>query len=108
MGLPMHRHNVRLRLVNWTRALGCIWALVLATSAAPMDSAHAGKWHEARHGGVHTAYRTRTRGHRGYSVTLREVWGPARMPPPPQDFGPHFDFPPEPLNGGLNHDPYAN
>ena len=41
-------------------------------------------------------------------VTLRDVWGPARMPPAPQDFGPHFDFPPEPLNGGLNHDPYPN
>ena len=44
----------------------------------------------------------------GYSLTLRDVWGPAKMPPAPQDFGPHFDFPPEPLNGGLLHDPYPN
>jgi len=44
----------------------------------------------------------------GYSLTRRDVWGPAKMPPAPQDFGPHFDFPPEPLNGGLTHDPYPN
>ena len=48
------------------------------------------------------------RGVGGYSLTLRDVWGPAKMPPPPKDFGPHFDFPPEPLNGGLSHDPYPN
>jgi hypothetical protein len=30
------------------------------------------------------------------------------MPPAPKDFGPHFDFPPEPLSGGLTHDPYPN
>ena len=48
------------------------------------------------------------RGVGGYSLTLRDVWGPAKMPPAPKDFGPHFDFPPEPLNGGLSHDPYPN
>jgi hypothetical protein len=30
------------------------------------------------------------------------------MPPAPKDFGPHFDFPPEALGGGLTHDPYPN
>jgi hypothetical protein len=30
------------------------------------------------------------------------------MPPAPKDFGPHFDFPPEPLNGAPLHDPYPN
>jgi hypothetical protein len=30
------------------------------------------------------------------------------MPPPPVDFGPHFDFPPQPLNGAPLHDPYPN
>ena len=51
----------------------------------------------------------RERGVGGYSLTLRDVWGPAKMPPAPNDFGPHFDFPPEPLNGGgLTHDPYPN
>jgi hypothetical protein len=43
----------------------------------------------------------------GYSaLRLSDVWGPAEMPPPPKDFGPHFDFPPEPLNGAPLHDPY--
>ena len=53
-------------------------------------------------------YVVRERGVGGYSLTRRDVWGPAKMPPAPQDFGPHFDFPPEPLNGGLTHDPYPN
>jgi hypothetical protein len=44
----------------------------------------------------------------GYSLRLSDIWGPAKMPPAPKDFGPHFDFPPEPLNGGLLHDPYPN
>jgi hypothetical protein len=44
----------------------------------------------------------------GYSVRLSDVWGPAKMPPAPKDFGPHFDFPPEPLNGAPLHDPYPN
>ena len=42
----------------------------------------------------------------GYSLRLSDIWGPAEMPPAPKDFGPHFDFPPEPLNGALLHDPY--
>ncbi len=45
----------------------------------------------------------------GYSVlTLSDIWGPAKMPPAPKDFGPHFDFPPQPLNGAPLHDPYPN
>ena len=44
----------------------------------------------------------------GYSLTLSDIWGPAKMPPAPKDFGPHFDFPPEPLNGAPLHDPYPN
>ena len=45
----------------------------------------------------------------GFSrLTLSDIWGPAKMPPPPVDFGPHFDFPPEPLNGAPLHDPYPN
>jgi hypothetical protein len=43
-----------------------------------------------------------------YSLRLSDVWGPAQMPPAPKDFGPHFDFPPEPLNGAPLHDPYPN
>ncbi len=49
------------------------------------------------------------RGVGGYSVlTLSDIWGPAKMPPAPKDFGPHFDFPPAPLNGAPLHDPYPN
>ena len=44
----------------------------------------------------------------GYSTTLSDVWGPPEMPPAPKDFGPHFDFPPESLNGPPLHDPYPN
>jgi hypothetical protein len=44
----------------------------------------------------------------GYSLTLRDIWGPAKMPPQPRDFGPHFDFPPQPLNGVPLHDPYPH
>ncbi|MGD9501163.1 MAG: hypothetical protein AB7V40_01595 [Methyloceanibacter sp.] len=45
----------------------------------------------------------------GYSrLTLSDIWGPAKMPPPPVDFGPHFDFPPQPLNGAPLHDPYPD
>src|SRR5262245_9001362 len=44
----------------------------------------------------------------GYSMTLSEVWGLPEMPPAPKDFGPHFDFPPESLNGPPLHDPYPN
>ncbi len=48
------------------------------------------------------------RGVGGYSLRLSDVWGPAKMPPAPKDFGPHSDFPPEPLNGAPLHDPYPN
>ncbi|MGH6866703.1 MAG: hypothetical protein ACREDO_11175 [Methyloceanibacter sp.] len=44
----------------------------------------------------------------GTSLTLSDVWGPAKMPPAPHDFGPHFDYPPEPLNSAPLHDPYPN
>ena len=55
-----------------------------------------------------TKQQARGGGPGGTSLTLRDVWGPAEMPPAPKDFGPHFDFPPEPLGGGLTHDPYPN
>ncbi|HZP08341.1 hypothetical protein [Methyloceanibacter sp.] len=48
------------------------------------------------------------RGVGGYSMTLSDIWGPPKMPPAPKDFGPGFDFPPEPLNGGVTQDPYPN
>ena len=44
----------------------------------------------------------------GYSLRLSDVWGPAKMPPAPKDFGPHFDFPPAPLNSVPLPDPYIH
>lgn len=44
----------------------------------------------------------------GYSLRMRDIWGPAKMPPAPKDFGPHFDYPPESLNSGPTHAPYPN
>jgi hypothetical protein len=48
------------------------------------------------------------RGVGGYSLTFSDIWGPAKMPPAPRDFGPHFDYPPESLNSAPLHDPYPN
>jgi len=66
---------------------------------------------ETGSGGVPNGYDVPRRPSRGigfYSLTLSDIWGPAKMPPAPKDFGPHFDFPPEPLNGAPLHDPYPN
>jgi hypothetical protein len=48
------------------------------------------------------------RGVGGYSTTLSEIWGEPKMPPAPKDFGPHFDYPADSLNGPPNRDPYPN
>ena len=48
------------------------------------------------------------RGVGGHAMTLSDVWGPAKMPPAPKDFGPHFDFQPDNLNSGLSHSPYPD
>jgi hypothetical protein len=48
------------------------------------------------------------RGVGGYSLRFSDIWGPAKMPPAPKDFGPHFDYPPESLNSTPLHDPYPN
>ena len=48
------------------------------------------------------------RGVGGYSLRFSDIWGPAKMPPAPRDFGPHFDYPPESLNSTPLHDPYPN
>jgi hypothetical protein len=44
----------------------------------------------------------------GYSLRMRDIWGPAKMPPAPTDFGPHFDYPPESLNSSPTKAPYPN
>jgi hypothetical protein len=51
---------------------------------------------------------TRNYGVGGTSLRLRDIWGPPKMPPAPMDFGPHFDYPPAPLNGAPLHDPYPH
>src|SRR4029079_15344978 len=52
--------------------------------------------------------RTARHGYHG-KMTLNEImYGPAGMPPAPHDFGPHFDYPPEPLNGGIASSPYLH
>ena len=82
--------------------LAAVLSLVAGdVSAGPRNGAGAAQTPEG-------GYVVRERGVGGYSMTLRDVWGPAKMPPAPTDFGPHFDFPPEPLSGGLTHDPYPN
>ena len=58
--------------------------------------------------GTLNTYRVPGPGVGGYSMTLSDVWGLPEMPPAPKDFGPHFDFPPESLNGPPLHDPYPN
>ena len=55
-----------------------------------------------------TVYVPRTTATGGYSLRLRDIWGPAKMPPAPKDFGPHYDYPPSSLNGAPVHDPYPN
>jgi hypothetical protein len=45
----------------------------------------------------------------GTSLTLGYIWGPAKMPPPANDFGPGFDYPGTyKLDGAPNHSPYPN
>jgi hypothetical protein len=52
--------------------------------------------------------RTARRGYHG-KMTLNEImYGPAGMPPAPHDFGPHFDYPSVPLNGGITSSPYLH
>ncbi|XSG81275.1 MAG: hypothetical protein ACPW61_09305 [Methyloligella sp. ZOD6] len=44
----------------------------------------------------------------GYSTNRRQILGLDEMPPPPRDFGPHFDYQPYPLEGGVNKAPYMH
>jgi hypothetical protein len=76
--------------------------------------------HHAAHARAHAQHYARTQrysrrrdtarrgGYHG-KMTLNEIlYGPAGMPPAPHDFGPHFDYPPEPLNGGITSSPYLH
>ena len=87
---------------------GAFLALAVVHDAPAQQGPNGG---EAAQGGYpHSAYGPAAP-HRpgGFSrMTLSDIWGPAKMPQPPTDFGPHFDYPPESLNGAPLHDPYPN
>jgi hypothetical protein len=85
-------------------------AFLLLLSMTPTAQAQQGAREAAAQGEGTGTYvpRRRQRGVDGYPLTLNWIWGPAKMPPAPTDFGPHFDFPPDPLNGAPLHDPYPH
>jgi len=59
--------------------------------------------------GTYAPHRRRPRGVDGYPLTLGWIWGPAKMPPPPTDFGPYFDYPSGyTLNGPPDQSPYPH
>jgi hypothetical protein len=83
--------------------------LLSATPGVQAQQGQSGKAEQGSSGGPNNnGPRHADRGVGFYSLTLSDIWGPAKMPPAPRDFGPHFDFPPEPLNGAPLHDPYPN
>ena len=41
-----------------------------------------------------TVYVPRTTATGGYSLRLRDIWGPAKLPPAPTDVGPHYEITP--------------
>jgi hypothetical protein len=90
--------------------LGTLLAMLVAVQPAEAQQNQKGKGAEPSPGGYPNGYYVPRgpRGVGGYSLTFSDIWGPAKMPPAPKDFGPHFDFPPEPLNGTPLHDPYPN
>jgi hypothetical protein len=99
-----------IRLPALRKSLTVAALLALAVAAFPLDGARAQqtrKGNSADEGPYYVQQGPRG-GVGGYSLRLSDVWGPAKMPPAPKDFGPHFDFPPEPLNGVPLHDPYPN
>jgi hypothetical protein len=81
------------------------FALISCPLAGIMVHAHAterGQVYAAKH--HHSAKHHHA--HRRRTLRRRDLWGPARMPPAPTDFGPHFDFPPASLNNGRTQAPY--
>jgi hypothetical protein len=97
-------------------SLGLASALLLVSAD---DADTASRRHHAAHARVHAHHYARTNRHgpRRYArrggyhgkMTLNEIlYGPAGMPPAPHDFGPHFDYPPESLNGGPTSSPYLH
>jgi hypothetical protein len=105
-----------MKLMMLLASLGLASALLLV-SAHGADAAS--RRHHAAHARAHSQHYARTNRHgpRRYArrggfhgkMTLNEIlYGPAGMPPAPHDFGPHFDYPPESLNGGPTSSPYLH
>ena len=90
--------------------LAGVFLMLFSTLGTEAQQSPKGDAAEEASSGVPNGYYVQhgPRGVGGYSLTLSDIWGPAKMPPAPKDFGPHFDFPPEPLNGVPLHDPYPN
>ncbi|HSD92234.1 MAG TPA: hypothetical protein VLB11_04325 [Methyloceanibacter sp.] len=87
-------------------------ALIFAAQPAEAQQGQRGTTAEPSPGGYSNGH-SGPRGPGGYSLTFSDIWGPAKMPPAPMDFGPHFDFPTpgygtQPLSGAPLHDPYPN
>ena len=86
---------------------GALLALIAAQDASAQQGSSSSQAAQGYPDGAYGPVVPRRPG--GFSrLTLSDIWGPAKMPPAPMDFGPHFDFPPEPLNGAPLHDPYPN
>jgi hypothetical protein len=100
----------RLPAVRNFLPLAALLAGAFILLSSPGVQAQQGPADGAEQGSANGYYEPRrpSRGIGFYSLTLSDIWGPAKMPPAPKDFGPHFDFPPEPLNGAPLHDPYPN
>lgn len=106
-----------MKLMVLLASLGLASAL-LFVSADGADSASSRR--HAAHARVYAQHHARTHHHSprryaarrgGYhgKMTLNEIlYGPAGMPPAPHDFGPHFDYPSVPLNGGITSSPYLH
>jgi len=106
-----------MKLVMLIFGLGLGFA-VFFQSAGSAD-AGAKRHHATAHAQAHARHYTHARrpvpryaarrgGYHG-KMTLNEIlYGPAGMPPAPHDFGPHFDYPAAPLNGGITDSPYLH
>jgi hypothetical protein len=88
-------------------ALAALFAAVALMLPAKDANAEPGSRNSSAEQGT-IVYVPRTTATGGYSLRLRDIWGPAKMPPAPKDFGPHYDYPPSSLNGAPVHDPYPN
>ena len=99
---------ITLRALSKLPALAAIFAVAsLLLLPATEAAAEPGSGNNSTQQGQ-TVYVPRTTATGGYSLRLRDIWGPAKMPPAPKDFGPHYDYPPSSLNGAPVHDPYPN